>query len=340
MSLKSINPRNIRSRISREILEWSLGREKILNITSPPYNLEEIFLETIINSIRSHKKILYVTNEDSNNVQIITYLKKEHNFKRYTYYKGNSQYEDSGVVVSRHDMLNRINTKFDLVIYDDIKSFSYHTKEEIAEAVLSMCKDNGKIIVYSIERIFDNFRELILPVRKNRAPLAEPKLISTRVDINKDIPYVVYEYIEWSMNSNSKVVVYVPSENKVQRVYKYLSKYCSKFSRETLPYIKNKSERKILYNFVKIKRSIIITDEFNDTHFDLKNINVMVFFADDEYFDYKKLVYLCGKVGKSESSHKGEVVFLGNYETEDMDKAKSITRHFNKEAWEMNLLRI
>ncbi|QGU94154.1 hypothetical protein GOM49_02500 [Clostridium bovifaecis] len=340
MYSKNINPSSIEKRLRREIAEWALGKEKFLNITSPPYNLVQIFSDVILRNINSHRKVLYITNEDSSNVHIINHMKKEYDFKGYTYYKENSQYENSPFIISKHNTLHDIKDKFDLVIYDDIKSFSFHTKQEVAEASINMCRKDGKIISYSIEKIFDHSREIILPVRGNCSPLVEPKFISTRIDINKDIPYVAYEYIEWSINSDRKVIVYVPDATKVQNVHEYLSKYCSKFSRGTLPFIKNKSEKRVLYNFVKMKKGIVITDHFNDVHFDLRNINVMVFFADNKYFDYKKLVYLCGKVGRNESNHNGEVVFLGNYETEDMDKAKSITRHFNKEAWDMNLLRI
>ncbi|MFU0824846.1 hypothetical protein [Clostridium sp.] len=341
MYSKNINPAKVEKSVRREIAQWCLGREKTLNIISPPYNLMKIFPYAIINSVNLNKKVLYITNEESSNVHIINDMKKEYGFKKYTYYKENIKYNDSLLVISKHNMLENIKDKFDLVIYDDIKSFSFHSKKEIAEASESMCKKDGKIIGYSVERIFDRAsREIILPIRGNAIPLVEPKFISTRIDINKDIPYVVYEYIEWSINSNRKVIVYVPDEVKVENVHEYLSKYCSKFSKGTLPFIRNKSEKRILYNFIKMKKAIVVTNHFNDVHFDLKDINVMVFFADNKYFDYKKLVYLCGKVGRSENSHNGEVVFLGNYETEDMDKAKSITRRFNKEAWDMNLLKI
>ena len=66
----------------------------------------------------------------------------------------------------------------------------------------------------------------------------------------------------------------------------------------------------------------------------------MVYFANDPEFNYKKLIYFCGSVGRGEKDWKGEVIFLSNEETEDMEKAKNITRNFNKEAWEMGLLKI
>ncbi|MCY6355466.1 hypothetical protein OIO11_09585 [Clostridium sp. ZS2-4] len=337
MFLKHSNLKVEKETISEEILAWSSSREKYLNVTSPPYNSSEIFINIILNFVYRNKKVLYITDENSIQVEIIEKIKKISKFRGYTYLKEKSNFGDSLLLIAKHEMLNKLNYKFDLVIYDDIKSFSSRTKYKIIEAMTSKAKDSAKIIAYSIEKIFENKKEIILPVRDNCYPLIEPKFIGTRVDINKDIPYVVYEYIEWSLKIKQKVIIYVPNEAKVKSAYEYLSLYCSKLDGNVIFSIKNKSDRKILDNFTKMKQGIMIT---NDFYFDAKNVNVMVFFADDELFNYKKLVYLCGKVGRSGKSRKGEVIFLGNCETEAIDKAKNITRHFNKEAWEMNLLKI
>lgn len=44
MYSKNINPALVEKKVRREIAQWCLGREKILNIVSPPYNLMKIFL--------------------------------------------------------------------------------------------------------------------------------------------------------------------------------------------------------------------------------------------------------------------------------------------------------
>lgn len=329
-----------KEKVIKEIIDWSLGKEKFMNLISPPYNLAELFLELILSFTKNNKKVLYITNEETSDVQLIKDIKKLSSFRQYVYFKENSDYNRALLVISKHNNLDKIKAEFDLVIYDDIKSFSFYKKENIAEVSIRKCKDNGKVLVYSIEKIFNGSREVIFPVRANHCPIVEPKFISTRIDINKDIPYVIYEYLEWSISCSGRVIVYVPDEDRVNNVYNYLSKYCSKFVKSTLYYVKNNNDKNTLYKFISAKNGIIITNHFNDIKFDLNNVNVMVFFADDKYFDYKKLVYLCGKVGRSEKNLRGEVVFLGNNETEDIDISRSITRYFNKEAWEMDLLRI
>lgn len=340
MNIEGVNFVDKKDRILKQIFDWSLGKEKFLNILSPPYNLSNTFIQIILQFAMDNRRVLYITNEEAGEVDLLSKLKKKSSFRRYVYFKENSEYKDATLVIARHENLDDFDDEFHLVIYDDAKSFSIYSKEEIAESALKKSKIDGKLIGCSIESIFPNSRDIILPVRENNYPIIEPKFVSTRIDINKDIPYVIYEYLEWSINSNNKVIVYVPDEERVMNVYRYLSKYCSKFSDSTLYYVENKSDKNILYKFINMKNGIIITNYFNDIDFHLNNINIMVFFADDKYFNYKKLVYFCGKVGRSERALRGEVIFLGNNETEDIEKSRSITRYFNKEAWEMNLLRI
>ena len=74
-----------------------------------------------------------------------------------------------------------------------------------------------KLIVYSIESILNNKREIFLPVKDNRIPIMEPRTILTRIDINKDIPFVIYEYLKWSINSDRKVIICVPDEEKIRK---------------------------------------------------------------------------------------------------------------------------
>ncbi|MCD3194939.1 hypothetical protein G8S49_06745 [Clostridium botulinum C] len=330
----------IRNRISDEIISWSLSKEKFLNIISPPYNFCDIFLEVIVRFVRKNKRVLYITNESKENITIINSIKKYTTLKKYVYYEKGIQYEDMLLIISSHNNAREIKKKFDLVIYDDIKSFSINDREDIIKITLDLCKELGRIIAYSIEKVFFSNNEVNFPIRKNCIPIIEPKFIETRIDINKDIPYVAYEYIKWSITNNHKVIIYVPDQQRVFSVYNYLYKYFNSFHRTNMPFINNQGYNKLLYSFKEMQNGIIITNDFDDLYFKVKNINVMVFFADDIKFDYKKLVYLCGKVGINQNRLSGEVVFLGNYETDDIDKAKYITRCFNKMAWEMELLKI
>ena len=60
---------NIESNISKEILNWSFGNERYLNIVAPPFSS----VKTLLNTVRTHlskgHRVLYVTNEKPDEIQ-------------------------------------------------------------------------------------------------------------------------------------------------------------------------------------------------------------------------------------------------------------------------------
>lgn len=329
-----------KDKVSENILNWGIGNERFLNVVSLPYNSPEIFLEIILYYVKNEKSVVYITNEYPDNINILELIKRRTNFRDYSYVRTSKANVNSRLKVCDFANAIKLKEKFDLVIYDDIRSFPTYSKYEVLDLVSKMCNENTKIIYYSIEGLFRNEREILIPVKDAKIPIIEPRTILTRIDISKDIPFVIYDYLKWSINSNRKVIICVPDEEKVESVYLYMKNYCKNISKNIVPFIKGKSDKKLISNFTKIKRMVIVTNEFEEVLSKVENADVMVYFADDFEFNYKKLIYFCASVGRGEKEWKGEVIFLANEETRDMEKAKDITRNFNKEAWEMGLLKI
>lgn len=329
-----------KEKISNEILRWSIGNERFLNVISVPYNSSDIFIKVILNYVEKGKKVIYITNENHEDLSIIDAIKRRTDFRDYTYIRSSKTNVNSRLRVCNFSNAIKLQEKFDLVIYDDIRGFPCYGKYEILDLMSKMANENTKLISYSIESILKNKREIILPVKDNRIPIIEPRTILTRIDINKDIPFVIYDYLRWSINSNRKVIICVPDGEKLENVYFYINNYCKNISKNIVCFAKDKTDKRKITNLKKMDSIVIITNNFEKVFSNFDNIDVMVYFADSLEFDYRKLIYFCGSVGKSERNSKGEVIFLANEETEDMEKAKDITRNFNKEAWEMGLLRI
>lgn len=324
----------------KEIMDWCKGKEQILNITAPPYSSSLIFLDAIMYYVNQGKSVLYITGEDEECIEIIENIKRATDFRKYSYLRKSELTLNSNLLVTNYEKAMRLKEEFDLIIYDDIRSFSKYSYCEIMEVIIKNCSNNNKVICYSIESIFKNAREIEIPARSNGMPITEPRIITTRIDITKDMPYVIYEYLSWSMETNRRVVIYVYDKETVFTLYDYLNNFRNELCRNLIPYIKNQGEKKSIINFLKTKKSILITDDFSEPDCIISDIDVIVYCADDERFTAKKLVYFCGKAGRGEKANRGEVIFLGNVLTDPMEKTKSITRHFNKEAWEMNLLKI
>ena len=322
----------------RQILQWSKGKEKILNVISVPYNSDQFFVSTIIYYTSINRKILYITDEDEENIDILHKIKKNSEFRGYTYLRKSQVNSSSLLKVSSTLNSFNIKEKFDLIIYDGIRSIPSIGIKQLNNLLLSFIKNNGKILAYCVERIFKNERDILLPVRTNCFPLIEPRTILTRIDINKDIPFVIYDYLNWSINLKRKIIIYVPSSGKMSNIYNYFVKYHLSLCGSIFYFKDEESSLKVISNFKKIKKGIIITNSSCEFFSDMDDTDIIVYFADDIRFDYKKLIYLAARAGRSEKNFKGEVIFLANEETFSMIKAKEITRNFNKKAWDLGYL--
>ena len=60
---------------------------------------------------------------------------------------------------------------------------------------------------------------------------------------------------------------------------------------------------------------------------------IILLFADNYNIDFKKILFMCAKVSKSKGQFK-EMLLVCNTETEEIDKAREISRSFNKLLWE------
>jgi late competence protein required for DNA uptake (superfamily II DNA/RNA helicase) len=340
INYKTSNFVNYREKISESIFNWSLGRDKVLNLVSPPYNSVDILLKTILSYVSKGKKVLYVTGESEGLIQITGLIKRYSDFRGYAYVRNNFIPSNTPVHICNYISALRIREEYDLVIYDDINSFPEYNNYEIIDLIIKCLKESGKGICLSVEEVFKNSRDIFVPIRSNKRPLPEPRYIITRIDLNKEIPYLLYDYLNFSVESNRKVVIYLPDSERVHSVYSYLSNLRNSLGKNIMYFINGESDEKLVDNFTRIKKAILITDDYKERSEMLEDTDIIVYFADDTTFDYKNLVYFCGKAGRSDKLRSSEVVFLANSESYDMDKAKNIIRHFNKEAWEMGLLNI
>lgn len=322
--------------IINHIFSWGSGKEKYLNVVSPPYNTCEIFLNLIIENVRNGKKILYITGENDGSIEILKLIRDKTSFKEYSYYRGKTLYENPQIIVCDYENAFYLNLNFDIIIYDDIRSFSRHSRIEIIELLDSLKNDNCKIVAYSIEGIFDNCRTIYIPARSDMLPIAEPKVITTGININKDMPFVVYEYLKWFINMKNNVIIPILDENIMINLFGYLTYSKLGIDKKILLYRKGSDSKNVLN---KINGAIIITNDFESVCEYVENINVAIYFYEQNKFNYKSLVYFCGRL-EGGYKKKGEVIFVTNKENREIEKAKNITRNFNKMAWEEGLFSI
>lgn len=328
---------HVEKSINEKIERWSrsFNKNSMLNILAEPYSSPDIFLSTILNCMSSKKKVLYITNEQEDNIEFLNILKRNSGFRNYAYFRNNgSLHEGIQLIMSNHENAFDLNMKFDLVIYDDISEYADYSNDEIEELIIS--KKAQKYLVYSVETVLMD-GDAMEHVSGNN-PFREPRIVNTRIDLSKDIPYLIYDYIKWFMDSKRNLIIYLPSNQSYQLISEYLKNIDDGYQDIILD-IENDYKRSLK----KIKNKDIATITLIKSMYsipqDVKNVDIIVYFADSMEFKYKKLLFLCGKVGMSNSRNLGEAIFLSNTITENMTKTKDIARSFNKLAWESGLLK-
>ncbi len=336
-----LNLNKEKGEISKEILNYSLNGKKRIDVVSLFYNSSDILLEIIIAYANEKKSILYITNEEQPSIDIVNIIGEFSNlYENACYSEMNNNKVNEYLHICNYEKALKIQKKFDLVIYNDIRSFPKYNRQQIKKILLKMCHVESTAIAYSVETVLSEYASIIFPLKNNKIPIIEPRIITTRVNLSMDIPLVVYEYLNWSTISNRKVIIFTPDEEKATAVFQYLSIFKEKLSENLFLFISNKTNSDIPIMFMNKERGIIVTNDFEESYLEFHAVDVIVYFADDSKFDYKQLLYLSSKVGRNENTQRGEAIFLANIETAQMDKAKIMARKFNKKAWDKGLLNI
>ncbi|MBL4932661.1 hypothetical protein [Clostridium paridis] len=309
---------------------------KMLNIISRPYNSSILFSEIIFSLLKKNKKVVYIINGYDNNWELVKYIKEHLGDIRYSYVKQlNGTIENGVLYFISSSNVDVLKEEIELIIYDDITSFSNCSKLQITERIERVYRYTNKIIIYSIENVFNNIQKLELGGILNSYPMIEPRFITTRINLEEDIPYLLYEYFKWFKENGRRVVIHTPSKDSADKVYELYKNKISIFSDVTVIRFSEQDEIKKFEKRITNQKEpvMIITEYIGESLKTFGNIDVIVLKAHKSRFDYKKIVFLCGKVGYRNSEF-GEMILVANEITSSMEKAKEITRELNKLVWE------
>ncbi|SFC32526.1 hypothetical protein [Clostridium uliginosum] len=321
-----------------KIANWYKKSIKLLTILTVPFNTSYIFSD-IINEISNQgEKILYVWSNNRENRELLTLLREVNLNITYSYIECGAGITDLTFVNQKNIAL--IKGTYDLVIFDDIGCFSNLDNRSLRQKI-ERCTDLGKkVLFYGIEKIGLLGEVIEISSYNYRKPFVEPRILTTRINLNIDIPYNLYEYLKWFEINKNNIAIYTPNEEKLDLVYDYFETQLVMKDVKIIKVSKQeeikKCERVLKY---KDKAIFIITNKLEELSEYCLIDNAVVLFSDNGRYTYKKLIYLCGKIGKI-NSELPEILLVSNSVSSDMDKAKYLAREFNKKIWEKKLVRL
>ncbi|MDD6794030.1 MAG: hypothetical protein PUE01_01240 [Clostridiaceae bacterium] len=316
----------------KRIREWYKKSTKHLTILTSPYNSNLIFKDIILECVKNKKNVLYLWKEGKINKNIVDSLKLVRKNLSVGCYDG-----DYNITFGSYEEIERIKGNFELVIFDDISSHSKLSVGELKNIYVKCSKLGKKVILYSLDDVIIEGEWFNLAPLSLEKPFVEPRIINTRVNLSDDIPYSLYEYLKWFRDEKKKVILYVPDDKKLENVFDY---FINKVKMKNVKIIKSTKEdvnlkRKVLN--LKDKAIFIVTNYIEG---DLKQINAdeaIILFAENSRYTYRNFVYICGGL-QGTRERMPEMIMVSKDISNDMDKAKSLTRSFNKMIWEKKLI--
>ena len=311
---------------TKQIEHFLKQNSKILSITSSPFNSLSIFKEAINDISLNNKKLLYITNNKKKLRELLDGTLAKTLKLKYAY----TEDSKTNIICLDFEEAKAINEEYDLTIIDDISTINQ--TNQIKTLVDIIYNDSKKIIVYSIEKISLEKTLEICDIN-NPIPILEPRIMTTRIDLTKDIPFSLYEYLKWFNSRNRNVIILVPDVNIYVDIIK---KYVDKFNLKDIKIIYDlKQTTKI--NFQKDKSVFIITKDIVENITEIKNLDIVMLGLDKNIYSYKTIVYLSSIVANN-SKEQGEILLIANTISKDMELAKNIVRNYNKLLWQKGLL--
>ncbi|MCQ2966861.1 MAG: DEAD/DEAH box helicase family protein [Alphaproteobacteria bacterium] len=236
-------------------------------------------------------------------------------------YGGHTERLEADIVVLTTHQLYRYEKYFDLIILDEIDAFPFKGDPLLGKMFFRAVK--GNIVMMSatpskgvIEYFSGENRAILeLNTRFHRHPLPVPRVV-------KKYGYLkflwLYEKLKQFFLENKVVFVFTPTIDRCEFVYKILS---LKLKDGAFVHSKCKDRTKIIQDFKLGKYKYLVTTAVLERGVTFKDLQVVVFDADNTIYDSQALIQIAGRVGRKIDAPEGEVIFLVNKETDEIRKA-------------------
>ena len=236
-------------------------------------------------------------------------------------YGGHTDRIEGDVVVLTTHQLYRYENYFDLIILDEIDAFPFNNNTLLSSMFFRSVK--GNIVMMSATPTKDalkyftgeNKEILELNTRFHRHPLPVPKVVR-KIGVLKF--YWLVEHLKRYQKEHKQVFVFAPTIARAEYVYKVLRIFVKNGN---YVHSKCKNRNEIISNFKKGEYDYLVTTAVLERGVTVKNLQVVIFDADNSIYDAKALIQISGRVGRKIDAPEGDVTFLVNKETEEIKEA-------------------
>ena len=320
MSLYGNNLR-VENRYSHILKKWYVkSNDKFINLICEPYQKLNFIESLISDCLINNEKVLYVGKSRK-------VCKSE---------QLNSMNFD---FVNFNNLFN-IKKNFNLIIYDDVSLYSNKSSIECNEDLMYLKRLSKKIVICSVDKVFNNIKHIEILNNQRKEHFLEPRLITTRVNLETSMPYTLYDYIEWFIREKRILVVYVPNKFNLNKIYEYYTEDLNLENKVKIVKEDKKNSFLKIVNESRFKKEgvIFITDSLHEYFDSIPECDMVIYSFEKDIVDYKKIIFACGALCKDKCTGR-EVILLSNEEGDNIETARRLARGFNKTLWRESEIR-
>ncbi len=318
-------------RISEEVKENYINEINTLIYAVCGAGKTELVFKVIEYALKNAYQVGFAIPRKDVVIELGVRLKKTFvNNKVVSVFGGNTSDLVGDIIVLTTHQLYRYEKYFDLLILDEIDAFPYKDnpvlinlfKRSVKKNYVLMSATPSPSVIEEFKR--PNHKIVTLYTRYHMKPIPEPKIVIS-YGITK------YFYVIKKLKEFQKLFkpcfLFVATIDECEEVFKIISKVVPNGNR-VHSLVKERS--KIINDFRSGKYKYLVTTAVLERGVTLKNLQVIIFNADHNIYNSSALIQISGRVGRVKEAPDGEVIFLANKKTNDMEEAIKKTREANE----------
>ena len=224
------------------------------------------------------------------------------------------------VCLTTHQLF-RYKDYFDLLIMDEIDAFPFKGNDVLKEFFNKAVKGHFVLLTATpSNQLISEFKKpgkdiMRLAVRFHHHPLPVPKVV-TGDDIY--LHYKLIKEMKRFTKEKKQAFIFVPTIDESKKIALLLKPF---FKRGTYVNSKRDDNNQIIDDMRNGKYHYLVTTAVLERGVTIKNLQVIVFHADNEIYDTASLIQIAGRAGRRKEAPEGEVIFFAKRNNEQIQGA-------------------
>ena len=250
-------------------------------------------------------------------------------------YGGHTSQKTADIVVLTTHQLYQYKKYFSLIILDEIDAFPFKG-DPILNAMFEQALIGHYVLMSATppKETIEHFKKpnkdiLRLDIRYHRHPLPVPIIYTG----NKYKLFVLLlRKMRRFIKEEKQVFAFAPTIAECERLYHFLSIF---IRGGNYVHSKRKNRELIIDGFRKKVYKYLVTTSVLERGVTVRNLQVIIYKSDSFVYDSGTLVQISGRAGRKKDAPEGEVIYLANKTTKDMEESINSIKSSNKVLQDM-----